>query len=179
MLTRTYRAALFIRSIAPCLICWLRSLYPKSAVEEGALQKIRLVNSDVADHLRAALRASRALFLLRAAQPIRGVKADRGLGSQGAKPRPDLVEQKLPDLAIRQSCESVRQDSGDQHGGGEPLHWVAGAQAPPLFLDQFPDVQFLSPLAVYGATGKIVRKVARYRRFPSKTGRFSRLLRTV
>jgi hypothetical protein len=51
----------------------------------------------------------------------------------------------LPDLAIRQSGESLRQRGGDQHGGGEPLHGVAGAQAPPLFLDQFPDVQFLSP----------------------------------
>jgi hypothetical protein len=125
--------------------CWLRSLYPKSAVEEGALQKIRLVDSDVADHLRAALRASRALSHLRTAQPIRGVKADRGLGSQGTQPRPDLVKQQLADLAIRQSGESLCQDSGDQHGGGEPLHGVAEAQAPPLFLDQFPDVQFLSP----------------------------------
>ena len=124
--------------------CLLGCFNPKSAAEEAAFQKIRLVDSDVADHLRAALRAT-GTFLQRAAQPIRGVKADRGLRSQGVQTWPDLVEQQLPYLAIRQSGEPIRQHGGDQHGGGEPVRRVAGAHAPPLFLDQFPDVQFLSP----------------------------------
>src|ERR1039458_3520247 len=52
-----------------------------------------------------ALRASRALSLRRAAKPIHGVKADGRFRTQKVQPRPDLVEQQLPDLAIRQFGE--------------------------------------------------------------------------
>src|SRR5208282_4994229 len=115
-------------------------------------------------HLIAALWASRALFLWRAAETIRGVQADRGLGSQGTRLWPDLVQQKLPDLAIRQSRESLCQRGGDQHGGGEPLHWVAGAQAPPLLFNQFRDRQSLSPSKGYGAVGWIGRRLRVHQR---------------
>jgi hypothetical protein len=51
----------------------------------------------------------------------------------------------LPNLSIRQSGESLCQHGWDQHGGGEPLHSVAGAQAPPLLVDEFPDRHSPSP----------------------------------
>jgi len=73
------------------------------------------------------------------------VEADRGLGAQGTQPWPDLVEQQLPDLAIRQSGESLCQHRGDQQSTSEPFHGAVRAHKLSLLLDEFPDGQSLSP----------------------------------
>jgi len=51
----------------------------------------------------------------------------------------------LPDLAIRQSGESLRQHGGDQQGTSEPFHGAVRVHKLSLLFDKFPDVQFLPP----------------------------------
>ena len=149
------------------------------AREQRTLNKIRLVDSHVADHLRSALRATRT-FLHRAAEPVHGVKAENRFWMQWAQTRRDLVEQQLPDLSVRQSGEPLCQHGGNQQNTSEPLHGVVRVHKLSLLFDEFPDRQSLPPLQGYEAPGQIGRRSGScYRRFASKPGRFFLLLRIL
>lgn len=73
------------------------------------------------------------------------MKADRGFRTQGTQLWPDLVEQKLPDLAIRQQRELICQHGGEQQRTSKPFHGAVRAHKLSLLFDEFPDGQFLSP----------------------------------
>jgi hypothetical protein len=54
---------------------------------------------------------------------------------QWAQTRPDLVEQQLPNLSIRQSSESLCQHGGDEQSTSEPFHGVVRAHKLSLLFD--------------------------------------------